>query len=108
MKAHLNPENRTVKQDMIDALHEVLSYPNEDGKGTMLIQRIPLICKDIREINEKFERILPQMEAVVPIVKEYQERQAARSFAKRYGDAVKWCGGIILTIAGVWAIFFKQ
>lgn len=104
----LNPEGRTLKQEIVDALHEVLSYPSDDGKGTMLLQRVPLICKDIREINEKLDTIMPHIEATVPIVKEYQERQSARAFAKRYGDTVKWGGGIILTIAAVWALFFKQ
>ena len=101
------PTDDKIKGAMIEALHEVLSYPNEDNKGNILIQRIPFICQDIREIRDYMGKVSNHLEKVEPILTEYNERIAAKSFAKRYGDFIKWGTGIILSVAATWALFFK-
>jgi len=107
MEHHMLPTDDKIKGAMIEALHEVLSYPNEDNKGNILIQRIPFICQDIREIRDSMDKITTHVANVEPILKEYNERQAAQSFAKRYGDVIKWATGILISGAATWAIFFK-
>ena len=39
----------------VDTLQKALAYPGQDG--TALIARVPLICKDIRDINDKLESL---------------------------------------------------
>jgi len=58
----------------------------------------------VEKHNEKHEA---DMADIKPIVVAFQERRAAGNIIKRWLTNTGWLGGIILTIAAVWALFFK-
>lgn len=63
------PSDPAIEAAVINALHKVLAYPaDKKDEGTLLVQRIPLICADIRSMKDDMKEMRDNMTWAVRIV----------------------------------------
>ena len=73
--------------------------------------KIDRLHENINEHNKKHENdmleVREHMASVKPILDEYQEREAARAYAKKTGDGIKWLAGVVAAIGALWIVFMQ-
>jgi hypothetical protein len=88
---------------------EIFLERNERSTAASIEKYVNGGIRDLRKMvedhNAKHEE---DMADIRPIISEYKEREAAKSYAKKLGDTVKWSAAVIAALGGIWAIFFKQ
>lgn len=82
---------------------EIFLERNEKSTGEAVERFVNGKIRDltalVKEHNAKHEADMADLK---PIIVEYKERVAARSYAKKVGDTVKWTAGLATAIGVLW------